>query len=186
MLGPLSYLDAALIAIAVLSGLLAMYRGLTREVLSIISWIAAAGVTFYFASASRPGGNLSQQVELLSKQFGAPPIVIQVAAGAVIFLLVLTIVHLITTRISDTILDSNVGMIDRLLGFGFGAVRGFVLVLIPFMFYQEFFPDSTKQFPWVKDSVSRPMLERSSRALRPVLERVIEKAPKVGDEQKQG
>ena len=42
MIGPLTYLDAALIAIAFLSGLLAMYRGLTREVLSILSWIAAA------------------------------------------------------------------------------------------------------------------------------------------------
>ena len=41
MLGPLTYLDAALIGIAILSGLLAMYRGLTREVLSIVSWIAA-------------------------------------------------------------------------------------------------------------------------------------------------
>ena len=35
MLGPLTYLDAALLAIALLSGLLAMYRGLSRELLSI-------------------------------------------------------------------------------------------------------------------------------------------------------
>ena len=35
MIGPLTYLDIALIAIALLSGLLAMYRGLTRE-LSLI------------------------------------------------------------------------------------------------------------------------------------------------------
>lgn len=186
MLGPLSYLDAALLVIAALSGLLAMYRGLTREVLSILSWIAGAAATGYFVYASRPDGHMRNQVELLAKQIGAQPIIAQIVVGAVIFLVVLTVVHLITTRISDSILDSNVGMIDRLLGFAFGALRGFVLVLIPFMFYQEFFPDSTKQFPWVKDSISRPMLERSSRALRPVLERVIEKAPKAGDEQKQG
>lgn len=183
MLGPLTYLDAALIAIAALSGLLAMYRGLTREILSILSWVAGAAATGYFVYASRPDGHMRQQVELLGKQFGAQPIIAQIIVGAVIFLVVLTVVHLITTRISDSVLDSNIGMIDRILGFAFGAVRGFVLVLIPFMFYQEFFPDTEKQYPWVKELKSRPMLERSSRALRPVLERVIEKAPKSGEQQ---
>ena len=183
MLGPLSYLDLALIGIAALSGLLAMYRGLTREVLSILSWIAGAAATGYFVYTSRPEGAFRPQVEALGKQFGAPAIVAQIALGALIFLVVLTIVHLITTRISDSILDSNVGMIDRVLGFFFGAVRGFVLVLIPFMFYQEFFPEKDKQFVWVKDAKSLGMLERSARSLRPVLERVIEKAPKGGTEQ---
>jgi membrane protein required for colicin V production len=37
MIGGFSYLDVALLAILVLSGIVAMYRGLTREVLSILS-----------------------------------------------------------------------------------------------------------------------------------------------------
>ena len=183
MLGPLTYLDVGLIAVAALSGLLAMYRGFTREVLSILSWVAGAGATGYFVYASRPDGSFRQQVELLGKQFGAPAIVVQIAVGAVIFLVVLTIVHLITTRISDSVLDSQVGMIDRILGCAFGTVRGFVLVLIPFMFYQEFFPEKDKQFVWVKESKSLGMLESSAKTLRPVLERVIEKAPKATDQQ---
>ncbi|HUS97008.1 MAG TPA: CvpA family protein, partial [Hyphomicrobiaceae bacterium] len=48
MIGPLTYLDAALIGITLLSGLLAMYRGLTRELLSILSWIIAAAAVLYF------------------------------------------------------------------------------------------------------------------------------------------
>ncbi len=44
MIGPLTYLDAALIAVCFISGLLAMYRGFAREVLSILSWLAAAAV----------------------------------------------------------------------------------------------------------------------------------------------
>ena len=44
MLGPLTYLDAAVLAIALISGLLAMYRGLTRELLSISS-----SVPFYIS-----------------------------------------------------------------------------------------------------------------------------------------
>ena len=38
MLGPITYLDAALIAVCFISGLLAMYRGFAREMLSIVSW----------------------------------------------------------------------------------------------------------------------------------------------------
>jgi membrane protein required for colicin V production len=186
MLGPLTYLDAALLVIAGLSGLLAMYRGLTRELLSILSWVIGAAATGYFVYASRPDGAFRPQVELLAKQIGAQAIIAQIIAGALIFLVVLTVVHLITTRMSDAILDSNVGMIDRMLGFVFGAVRGFVLVLIPFMFYQEFFPNADQQYAWVKDSKSRPLLERSARTLRPMLERVIEKAPKPGEPQQQG
>jgi membrane protein required for colicin V production len=48
MLGPLTFLDAILLGIALISGMLAMYRGLTREVLSILSWALAAGAAVVF------------------------------------------------------------------------------------------------------------------------------------------
>ena len=54
MIGSLTYLDAALIAIAFISGLLAMYRGLTRELLSILSWIIAALAVLYFVISHKP------------------------------------------------------------------------------------------------------------------------------------
>ena len=50
------------------------------------------------------------------------------------------------------------------------------------MFYQEFYPERDKQFVWVKESKSLGMLEKSAKSLRPVLERVIEKAPKPGEQ----
>ena len=40
-------LDLALVAVVAISGLVAMYRGFTREVLSILSWLAAAAAAFY-------------------------------------------------------------------------------------------------------------------------------------------
>ena len=81
--------------------------------------------------------------EELAKQFSDPVqtahiCIAQVAIGALIFLIVLIIVHLITARISDTVLDSRVGAIDRILGLPFGVARGFVLVVIPYMFAVSF------------------------------------------------
>ena len=167
MLGPLTYLDAALLGVAFLSGLLAMYRGFTREVLSILSWVAALGALLYFVLFHKPAA------ESLAKQFNVPVPVSQIVMGAIIFLIVLIIVHLITARISDGIQDSGVGMIDRVLGFIFGAVRGFVLIVIPYMFYEQFFPDPANQFDWVRNARSLPYIKSAGSTFRNILVKVV-------------
>jgi len=139
MLGPLSYLDIALIVIAGLSGLLAMYRGFTREILSILSWALAAGAGLYV------GVKKLDWAQQLTDKFHIPnKIITQVGLGGLVFLVVLVIVHLITARISDGILDSRVGMIDRVLGFTFGVLRGFLLIVILFAFFEFLYPSDTK------------------------------------------
>jgi membrane protein required for colicin V production len=167
MLGPLTYLDAGLIVIALLSGVLAMYRGFAREVLSILSWVAALAALLYFVLYHKPAA------EELAKQFSVPVPVAQIAVGAVIFLVVLIVVHLLTARISDSIQDSGVGMIDRILGFLFGLVRGFVLVVIPFMFYEQFFPDPAAQFDWVRNARSLPYIQSAGNSFRTILVKVV-------------
>ncbi len=169
MLGPLTFVDLALIAVALLSALLAMYRGLTREILSITSWIVAGAAVGYFVLFHK------RFAEELAQQMGAPTFVAQIVIGAMLFLIVLIIVHLITARISDAILDSRIGMIDRVFGFMFGAVRGFVIVLIPFMFYVKFFPDPAQQYEFVKRAASREMLLSWGNALSPAVEQLWEK-----------
>lgn len=165
MLGPLSYVDVALLAICFVSGILAMYRGLTREMLSIVSWVVAGVAGAYiFAYQKKLGEEVSQQLGI------GQPLVAQVGLAIGVFIITLIVVHLITSRISDTILDSRIGMIDRALGFGFGIGRGFLLVLIPFMFYQHFVPEKAKQYPFVAQSKSYDVLTRSGNAIRPTLE----------------
>jgi len=169
MLGPLTVVDLALIAVALLSGLLAMYRGLTRELLSITSWIVAFLAVLYFVQYHR------RFAEEMAQQMGAPVTVAQIVIGAVLFLIVLVLVHLVTARISDAILDSRVGMIDRVFGFVFGAIRGFIIVLIPFMGYIIFFPDPAQQMDIVKNAASRDVLKHWGEALRPAVEQLWEK-----------
>jgi membrane protein required for colicin V production len=179
MIGGLSYLDAGLIAIIAISGIVAMYRGLTREVLSILSWVVAAAACVYFVFKYKP------EAQQIADQFHTPLLVAQVAVGGIIFLVVLIVVHLITSRISDTVLDSRVGPIDRVLGFAFGVVRGFVLVVIPFMFYESFVDKPEQQYPWVRDAVSRPYIKSTGDSLRIMLQRMV--PPQLmGPEQQQG
>lgn len=167
MVGPLSYLDIFLIAISLISGLLAMYRGFTRELLSIVSWIAAAAAAIAVVVFQK------RVAEDIAQQIGAPAQVAQIGLGAVIFLIVLIIVHLITSRISDSILDSRIGMIDRLLGLVFGIVRGFILVVIPFMFYEFVYPKPEQQQAFVAQSKSLPYLRSTGEVLRSTLVRII-------------
>ena len=162
MLGPLSYVDVVLIALALISGLLAMYRGLSREVLSIVSWIAAVGAAVYFSLGQEA---LAAQV---AKQSGIGNIkVVQVGLGAIAFLVVLIVVHLLTARLSDVILDSQVGVIDRSLGFLFGVVRAYVIILLLYMGYTYFYNEPKSQHVFVTQSMSRPILDSGRQALLP-------------------
>jgi membrane protein required for colicin V production len=164
MLGPITYLDAALIAVCFISGLLAMYRGFAREMLSIVSWAVAAAAVLYFVIYHKP---FAQD---MAAQMGTQVAVAQIVVGAIIFLIVLIVVHLVTARLSDAILDSRIGMIDRILGFLFGIARGFVLIVIPYMFYEAFFPDPSTHFPWVREAQTLPYIKGTGDSIRYVLE----------------
>ncbi len=160
------YVDIAFAVILLISGLLAMYRGLSREVLSILSWVAAAGAVLYFVVYQK------EAMEELTRQFGVPRQVAQIVAGGIIFLVTLIIVHLVTMRISDAILDSRIGLIDRILGFGFGLVRGFVIALIPYMFYDFFVPKPSDHLPMVQQSIAvNQLLKPASGTVRALFER---------------
>ena len=100
-------LDGVVAAVVLISALLAMFRGFVREVLSIAAWVAAAVLAYLF---------YEQLVPYVSEYIKNPTLAIGASAAA-IFLVSLLVVSLITMRISDFVMDSPVGMIDRLLGF---------------------------------------------------------------------
>ena len=154
MTGSPTYLDAAFLLVALISGLLAMYRGFSREVLSIGSWLAAAGAAAYFILFHK------DTARAIDQQFGLGNTEIaQIAVGALIFLFTLIVVHLITSRISDIILDSRIGMIDRILGFLFGIARAFVLIMVPYMGLSAAIENKEQHPTWVRQSWSIQMVE---------------------------
>ena len=122
---PISWLDVILIVIMLISGFLAMVRGFTREVLSIFSWAVAAVAALYLTP--KYAGVLTPYIDNQS--------VAQIVFAAGVFIITLIVVSLITFRISDKVLDSRVGALDRTLGFVFGLARGFLLVAIVFILF---------------------------------------------------
>jgi membrane protein required for colicin V production len=143
-------LDAILVAIMLISALLAMVRGFSREVLSVLSWVAAAAVAFMFYG----------QVTPFARQYISSETVATAAAAAGLFFLTLIIVSFITLKIADFIIDSRVGAIDRTLGFLFGAARGLLLVVVAMVFFNWLTPPEAGNQPsWVTAARSKPMLD---------------------------
>ena len=155
---PITLLDIVLIVVMLISGLLAMVRGFMREILSIIAWILAAGATLYAYSKLLP----------LAKQYFNNDIVAAVAVIGGVFLVTLLIVSILTVRISDMVLDSRVGALDRTLGFLFGLARGLVIVVVAFMFFNWLVPDRS-QPEWVKGAKSRVVLTGTGQWLMSML-----------------
>ncbi|RAI45150.1 CvpA family protein [Rhodoplanes roseus] len=137
------YLDIFLIVVMLISGLLAMVRGFMREVLSIAAWGAAAVATLYAFPRLLP----------YAKQYFNNDYVAMGAVVGGVFLLTLIIVSALTVRISDRILDSRIGALDRTLGFLFGLGRGLLIVVVAFIF-----------FDWLVPVKSQPDAVRNARS----------------------
>jgi membrane protein required for colicin V production len=147
---PITILDLVLLAVMLVSGLLAMVRGFMREILSIAAWGAAALVTLYSYQKLLPTAKTYFDSETVAS--------IVVIAG--VFIGTLIVVSILTVRISDLILDSRIGALDRTLGFLFGLARGLLIVVVAYQFFIWLVPD--KQRPdWVTAAKSRTMLQGS-------------------------
>lgn len=155
---PVTILDLVVIGVVLISALLAAVRGFTREVLAIASWIAAAAVAWMFHPQLVP---FIQQYIPASSAQGTIALVASIAA---LFLGTLIVVSLITARISDFVLDSRIGALDRTLGFVFGAARGLLLAVIGYVFFTALV--GNEKLPvWAKDAKAKPMLEETGRSL---------------------
>jgi membrane protein required for colicin V production len=142
-----AYLDLGILGVILISALLSMMRGFTREVLAIGSWAAAAASAYYFYPLVLP-----YATPYIHKE-----IVAQAVSAAAVFFVTLIVVSLFTVRLSDAILDSKIGALDRSLGFLFGAARGFLLGVVAFSIFNWLVAE--KQQPeWVKTAKTRPAL----------------------------
>lgn len=156
---PITLLDILLLVVMLVSGLLAMIRGFMREVLSIAAWGIAAVAAVIFS------GRL---VPLVKSYVSLGDTAVNVIAAAAVFLVVLLIVSIITVRISDMILDSRVGALDRTLGFLFGLGRGLIIVVVAFLFFAWLVPPKAQPV-WVQNAKSKVVLQSTGQWLMSML-----------------
>jgi membrane protein required for colicin V production len=144
---PITLLDGIVVGFTLVSAILAMVRGFSREVLSIASWVVSAIAAFFLYPSVLP----------YVQPYISNSMLAMLAAAAVIFFVVLIIMTIVTMKMADFIIDSRVGPLDRTLGFVYGAARGILVVAVAFLFYSWLV--GSNQPTWVVEAKSRPLLE---------------------------
>jgi membrane protein required for colicin V production len=114
--------DIAVLIIVGLGAVTGFMRGFVQEVLALTAWVLALIAIHYLHSP------LSASLEdILGTSSGAA-----VLAFALLLLVPYAIVKLLAKRLGEASRNSVLGPIDRLLGFGFGAVKGMVITVMAF------------------------------------------------------
>ena len=129
--------DAVVLLIVVISGMLAFARGFTREGLALAGWIVAAFGAFYFAPFLEP---LIREIPVVGEFLRTSCTLSVLAAFAIAFAIILVLISIFTPLISSAILDSALGPLDRGLGFLFGVARGVLLVAVLYLLYDLLVP----------------------------------------------
>jgi membrane protein required for colicin V production len=127
---PITLLDINLLAVMLFSGLLGASRGLLRIAVAVVCCAAALLV----------------------------PVSLVAIHG--VFFLAALIVLLVAARFSPKIFDERVNIVDRVLGFLFGLVRGVWIVAVAFLFYslQVRFENRPE---WIKQGKSQVVLQET-------------------------
>jgi len=142
---PVTVLDVIVVVVVLISAVLAMVRGFVREVLSVASWVVAAGAAYL----------LYPHVLPLVQPYFDSKMMATIVSAAAIFFVALIIASYITMKISDFVIDSRVGAVDRALGFVFGAFRGILLMIVALWFFNFLVAAPP---PWVAGARTMPLL----------------------------
>lgn len=158
----LTAFDVGVGVLVLISAILATARGLTREVLSLATWAGSAAIAIY----------MWQYHPDIARGYIAEAIVADIATVVVTFIVALIVLHLLTMRIADFVVDSRVGPIDRTLGFVFGVLRGVLIAIVITIFGTWLL--GTNLPVWARDSQSLPYLSNMGNTLISMLPEGLE------------
>lgn len=151
---PLSVFDFAVIAVVLVSTVIAFARGFVREVLSVSAFIAAALAALW----------ASPSVAVTVRDVIQPDWLAYLLVVMGIFLAVFIGVTMITHALTSMLHRSDkVGLFDRLLGVVFGAARGVLLLALFLILYNAAID---RPAPWMTQARSYPLIAKTGQALQ--------------------
>ena len=151
---PVTTIDLIVIAVVLISAFVALWRGLVRETFSIFEWVASAYAAIRLTPIFQP--MLAGIIE--------PPWLAWIAVFIGTFLIVLVPLSIMTHRFAELVKRSEIGAIDRALGFVFGIGRGLVIVGLAYIAYASFVPLES-QSATVTQARLFPLIQNSSEVL---------------------
>lgn len=116
----LNIADIVILAIILISGLLALQRGFFRELVALATWIAAFIIARFFGPS----------LEILLADTLDTPSARMALAFAILFIATMVVGALINHLLGELIRATGLTGTDRVLGMGFGIVRGAIIVVV--------------------------------------------------------
>ena len=151
-------IDILVVVVILVSAGYAAYRGLVHETFTIIEWVAAGYVALRFTPLFQP----------LLHDYISPSWLEWIAVFAGTFLIVFIPLSIMSHRISEQVKKSEIGPIDRTLGFVFGVGRGLVIVGFAYITFAALVP--ARDHP---DTLTRarlfPLIYNTSDVLRSLM-----------------
>jgi membrane protein required for colicin V production len=138
---------------------LGFMRGFVQEALSLIAWLLViAAVRTLHAPAS------AALAEAVGSEGGAA-----VLAFLAIVIVTFALGKWISTSVGKKSRKSVLGPIDRVLGFGFGMVKGLIIATLIFLLlvlgYETLFDEREPRPEWMTKSRTYPLLNASGEAM---------------------
>lgn len=151
----MTWFDYTAVGIVALSVLLAVYRGVVREIAALAGWVAAFILSGMFAQ------DVAQWLPL-----ALSPMLKAVIAYLVIFLGVLLLSGLAGMLLARLFRAAGLGLADRAVGALFGLARGALIVFVAVMLAGL---SSVPREPFWREAVLSGPLETAVLAAKPVL-----------------
>lgn len=126
----LNNMDIAILVIVGISALIALGRGLVKEVLSIVGWVLAGAAVIYLLPVLNP----------FTLKYIESGWMAGIATAAFILIVFMIIWIYATAGVVGKIRTSKLSGLDRLLGLFFGIVRAFLLIVLMYILISWMMP----------------------------------------------
>jgi membrane protein required for colicin V production len=152
-------LDIMTLLLCGVAGVLGLQRGFVTEAISLAAWFAAiAAVKLLHSPVSE------MLLGPVGTESGAA-----VLAFALVFGVTFLGVRIAAKSLGNSVKSSGVGGFDRILGLGFGLVKGLIGATIAFtlvtLIYDTIYGGASKRPAWMTESRAYPLLNATSGAL---------------------
>lgn len=151
--------DLVVIGVLAVSGILALIRGLVRELVVLAVWAGSVVIAARAYPLAKPW--MAQHIH---NEMGA-----DAATALSVFCLSLIILIPLGSIISGMVKGRTLTAIDRSLGLVFGLLRGALLVSLVYLGMSWVWPEANMQPEWLQKAKSRPFMEMGADVIKSIV-----------------
>ena len=145
--GP-AMVDIVILAVMAISLVFGLFRGLLRELLSLVSWVLAFWIAYRYSA------NVAEIIDRALQN----PTLSQAVSAVLVFVIVLVALMVLTSLIAKVFKATGLAGIDRILGGLFGLGRGVVILLAVLILASH---TGAVEQDWYNASTMIPMFDRA-------------------------